>query len=123
MSLLNNAIGTGHVIFIDRIFNVSSCFLIPLCFQNRNLTIRNMYVFPVMLGPMLLHWNGYFDSYCKFTSQLQAKLVDTDQSNFIFGSDEESASLKAMALSFPHAIRLLCGKHLQDNVADNLRKR
>jgi hypothetical protein len=122
MSLQKNAIGTGHVIFIDRIFNVRSCFLTPLCFQNRNLTSRNMYVSPVMLGPMLLHWNGYFDSYHKFASHLQAKLVDTDQSNFIFWSDEESASLKAMALSFPHATRLLCIKHLKDNAADNLRK-
>ena len=120
MSLQKNAIGTGHVIFIDRIFNVRSRFLTPLCFQNRNLTSRNMYA--VMLGPMLLHWNGYFDSYYKFTSHLEAKLVDTDQSNFIFGSDEESASLKAMALSFPHASRLLCTKHLKDNAADNLRK-
>ena len=91
MSLLKNAIGTGHVIFIDRIFNIRSCFLTPLCFQNRNLTSRNMYVFPVMLGPMLLYWDGNFDSYYKCTSHLQAKLVDTDQSNFIFESDEESA--------------------------------
>jgi hypothetical protein len=122
MSLLKNAIGTGHVILIGRIFNVRSCFLTPLCFQSRNLTSRNIYVSPVMLGPMFLHWNGYFDSYYKFTSHLQAKLADTDQSNFIFGSDEESASLKTMALSFPHATRLLCTKHLKDNAADNLRK-
>jgi hypothetical protein len=122
MSLLKNAIGTGHVILIGRIFNVRSFFLTPLCFQSRNLTSRNIYVSPVMLGPMFLHWNGYFDSYYKFTSHLQAKLADTDQSNFIFGSDEESASLKTMALSFPHATRLLCTKHLKDNAADNLRK-
>lgn len=48
-------------------------------------------MFPVMLGPMLLYWDGNFDSYYKCTSHLQAKLVDTDQSNFIFESDEESA--------------------------------
>ena len=91
-------------------------------FSNRNLTSRNTYAFPVMMGPMLLHWDGNFDSYYKCTSHLQAKLVDTDQSNFIFESDEESASLKAMALSVPHATRLLCTKHLKDNAADNLRK-
>ena len=32
------------------------------------------------------------------------------------------SQLHAMALSFPHATRLLCTKHLKDNAADNLRK-
>jgi hypothetical protein len=74
------------------------------------------------MGPMLLHWDENFDSYHKFTLHIQAKLVDTDQSNLIWGSDEESASFKAMALPFPLATRLLCAKHLKDNAPDNLSK-
>ena len=75
-----------------------------------------------MMGPMLLHWDENFDSYHKFTLHIQAKLIDTDQSNLIWGSDEESALFKAMASSFPLATRLLCAKHLKDNTPDNLSK-
>jgi hypothetical protein len=32
----------------------------------------------LLLGPMLLHWDGNMDSYHKFTSHLQAKLADID---------------------------------------------
>jgi len=77
---------------------------------------------PVMLGPMLLHWDGNMDSYHKFTSHLQAKLADIDQTNLIFGSDEEFAAVKAVNLSFPNATRVLCAKHLKDNDIVNLGK-
>jgi hypothetical protein len=46
------------------------------------------------------------DSYHKFTSHLQAKLADIDQTNLIFGSDEEFAAVKAVHLSFPNATRV-----------------
>ena len=71
---------------------------------------------PVMLGPMLLHWDGNMDSYEKFTSYLQAKLADIDQTNFIFGSDEEFATVKAVNLSFPNATRVLCAKQINKTV-------
>ena len=70
--------------------------LVPFFFQNCNKTNRNTSGPPVMLDPMLLHWEGNFDFDHYLTSHLQAKLIDTDQSNLLFGSDEESASLKAM---------------------------
>ena len=75
-----------------------------------------------MLGPTLLHWDGSFDSCHRFLSHLQSKLVDTDQSKLIFGSDEEFAAVKALNLCFPRATRVLCAKHLKDNAIDNLRK-
>ena len=60
---------------------------------------------PIMLNPMLLHWDGNMDFYYKFTSHL-------DQTNLIFGLDEEFAAVKAVNLSFPNATRVLCGKQI-----------
>ena len=60
---------------------------------------------PIMLGPMLLHWDGNMDSYYKFTSHL-------DQTNLIFGLDEEFAAVKAVNLSFPNATPVLCAKQI-----------
>ena len=68
---------------------------------------------PLMLGPMLLHWDGNMDSYHKFTSHLQA---DIDQTNIIFGSDEEFAAVKAVNLSFPNATRVLYAKQINKTV-------
>jgi hypothetical protein len=108
MALLKSAIASGTVIDIDRTFNLSSCFLTPLCFPNVNLEIKRTSMPPVMLGPMLLYWDGNMDSYHKFTSHRQAKLTDIDQTNLIFGSDEEFAAVKAVNLSFPNALK---GQH------------
>lgn len=102
--------------------NLSSCYLTPICFQNFNLVNKSSTTPPVMLGPMLLHWDGSFDSYDRILSHLQSKLVDTDQSKLIFGSDEEFAAVKTLNLCFPRATRVLCAKHLKDNAIDNLRK-
>jgi hypothetical protein len=53
------------------------------CFPNVNLESKRTSMPPVMLGPMLLHWDGNMDSYHTFTSHLQAKLADIDQTNLI----------------------------------------
>jgi hypothetical protein len=60
---------------------------------------------PVLLDPMLLHWDGNMDSYHKFTS-------DLDQTNLIFWLDEEFAAVKTVNLSFPNATRVLCAKQI-----------
>jgi hypothetical protein len=58
---------------------------------------------------MLLHWDGNMDSYYKFTSHL-------DQTNLIFGLNEEFAAVKAVNLSFPNATRVLCAKQINKTV-------
>ena len=112
MATLKSAIASGTVIGIDRTFNLSSCFFTPFCFPNVNLESKQTSMATVMLGPMLLHWDRNMDSYHKFTSHLQAKLANIDQTNLIFGSDEEFAAVKAVNLSFPNATRVLCAKSL-----------
>jgi hypothetical protein len=62
-----------------------------------------------MLGPMLLHWDGNMDFYYKFTSHL-------DQTNLIFGLDEEFAAVKAVNVSFSNATRVLCAKQINKTV-------
>jgi hypothetical protein len=63
------------------------------------------------------------DSYHKFTSHLQAKLADIDQTNLIFGSDEEFAAVKAVNLSFPNATRVLCAKQINKTKNKKLKKK
>jgi hypothetical protein len=63
VSFCISAIASGTVIGIHRTFNLSSCFLTPLCFPNVNLENKRTSMPPVMLGPMLLHWDGNMDSY------------------------------------------------------------
>ena len=115
-AMLKSTIASGTVFGIDRTFNLSSCFLTPLCFPNVNLESKRTSMPPVMIGPMLLHWDGNMDAYHKFTSHLQAKLADIEKTNLIFGSDEEFAAVKAVNLSFPNATRVLCAKQINKTV-------
>jgi hypothetical protein len=122
MTIFKSAVASGSVIGVDRTFNLNSCYLTSICFQNFNLVNKSSTTPPVMLGPTLLHWDASFDSYHRFLSHLQSKLMDTDQSKLIFGSDEEFAAVKALNLCFPRATYYLCAKHWKDNAIDNLRK-
>lgn len=111
-----NCIGGGSIIGIDKIFNLGSCFVLALTYKQKAAIRRETKDHPIMLGPMMLHFDSDYDAYFTFLSHIRQKIGDT---NIIIGSDEKAIT-KAISNVFPTATHLLCTEHIKDNIHRNL---
>jgi transposase-like protein len=83
---------------------------------------------PVFLGPAYIHWKGNYENYFEFFAALKRDLFDQelagtqmDPTFLNFGSDQEKAVLKALNALFPECPKLLCVRHLMQNLVDHLK--
>ena len=67
---------------------------------------------PIFCGPLLLHGKSDKDTFYLFLQHLSGKPLDCPQLP-VLGFDEEMALRQAMALAFPHTLRLVCTRHLK----------
>ena len=73
---------------------------------------------------MFLHWEGSFLSYHTFLSHIKARVQESvNNIDLRIGSDDESGLTKAIDSVFPNIGRLLCTKHMKDNVSDHLKNK
>jgi transposase-like protein len=71
---------------------------------------------------MFLHCDGSFLAYHTFLSRIKTRLSETVRHIDIrIGSDDESGLTKAIDDVFPNVQRLLCTKHIKDNISDHLK--
>ncbi|CAC5388697.1 unnamed protein product [Mytilus coruscus] len=109
---------------IDRTFNLGPFFVTTLVYKNHRLIKKETKDHPLFLGPIFLHQDSSYRSYRRFFYYISAALdtpvgVDVDlriSPLMEFGSDDEKALTKAFEASFPLSERVLCTKHLKDNL-------
>lgn len=114
------------IIGVDRTFNVGKCFATTIVYKNDKVLSKNTNEPPLMMGPIYLHWDGKYWTYCNFFSHI-SMLLDNDnkatmntelnfQPDIKIRSDDEKALVKALKKCFPHSIHVLCSKHVKDNI-------
>ena len=98
------------ILGVDRTFNLGACFVTLTAFKNTHLLRRSIQKFPIMLGPVFLHWHGECSTYQRFFSHHRTKLdanigTEIGLNEIIVRSDEETATLKSSAakLSISHS--------------------
>lgn len=64
----------GSLIGIDRTFNLGACYVTTMVYTNSNLLRRGKTTPPVMLGPVFLHWDGAYSTYCDFLAKIRSSL-------------------------------------------------
>ncbi|KAK3096736.1 hypothetical protein FSP39_002786 [Pinctada imbricata] len=109
---------------IDRTFNLGHYFVTTIVYKNKRVLKKETGENPIFLGPLFLHRDTSHQTYRSFfahiSAELEVKLIDEIDirlpSIMVLGSDEEKAITKAIETTFPEATRLLCTKHLKDNV-------
>ena len=120
---LKSCMQNGSIIGIDRTFNLGACYVTCMVYQNPKLLRKGQDVSPVLLGPVFLHWDGSYATYCTFLSKIRASLgFNIDCEKIIFGTDEETALINAIKTTFPNSEHILCVRHLQENAQRNLLK-
>ena len=116
----------NFVLGIDRTFNLGSFYVTAVVYKNQRVVRSDRpHDHPLFLGPVFLHRDSTFVAYHHFLSAINATLcrkhniqaieVSLDR-KLIFGSDEEQALAKAIESVFPSSTRLLCSKHIKDNI-------
>ena len=108
---------------IDRTFNLGQFYVTTLVYKNTRLLKKDTQANPIFIGPILLHKEATYKTYKSFLEHVETAL-DLDinnvqlrlSENMIFGSDDEKALTKAIDQVFPDATRMLCTKHLRENV-------
>ena len=85
--------------------------------------MRNDDVHPIFMGPVLLHKEANYKVYKTFLEHVATEVdneIETVElrvsDKMEFGSDDEKALTKAIEHVFPLTERLLCTKHLKDNI-------
>ena len=74
-----------------------------------------------MLGPVFLHWDGLYSTYCEFFCKISSALgFHIREEKIVFGSDEEQAMVNAIKTAFPKVQHILCTRHLKENAQRNL---
>lgn len=88
--------------------------------RKKTVTRRKTEEHPIFIGPIYIHDNSDFESYCHFMYHLKMKLVSTPLKELIIGSDDELTLVKAITSVFPEASRILCNRHLRQNTKQKL---
>ena len=112
---------------IDRTFNLGSYYVTTLVYKNQRVVRKQSEgkqdEHPIFLGPIMLHKDATYKTYKTFLEHVKTELdceieaVELRLSeNIEFGTDDEKALTKAIDHVFPSATRVLCTKHLKDNV-------
>lgn len=63
---MQNCMASDSIIDIGRTFNLGPCYLTALVYQNFNMVRKGTQTAPIMLGPVFLHWDGLYPTYCEF---------------------------------------------------------
>nr|XP_039258759.1 uncharacterized protein LOC120335330 [Styela clava] len=114
------------IIGVDRTFNIAACYATTIVFKHYKVIKNDTDDSPIFLGPVYLHWDASFETYCRFFSHLSARLSNsqfTSEIRINIGSDNEKALTKAIDHCFPNANRFLCTKHLKENLRHHLREK
>ena len=112
------------ILGIDRTFNLGAVYVTNFVYKNTKVIRKETGDHPIFVGPMFLHWEGSFLSYHTFLSHVKARLSEKLKGIDIrIGSDDESGLTKAIDDVFPGITRLLCTKHIKDNISEHLKNK
>ena len=113
-----NLCSTGKsVLGVDKTFNLCQMHVTVTCFKQLSVIRSDSKEAPFFIGPIILHDNSDFETYCHFSHHFKVKLVDTNLKKLVIGSDDERAMVKAITTAFPDT---LCTCHLRQKANQKL---
>ncbi len=105
---------------VDPTFNLGDFSVTPTTYRHLLLEHSKTGQSPILLGPLLVHYQKLFRSYNYFFSTLSGLKKEVIGIKAI-GTDGEKNLVDAALHNFPHAVHLRCFRHLQQNVELHLR--
>jgi hypothetical protein len=112
----------GSVLSFDETYNLGRFYVTVSVYRNMALQRRGRDVVPAFIGPMFVHGNSNFDTFCVFLGHLSTRLAGLPFAGLRLGSDEEASLRKAMKHCFTGCRRVVCTRHLKGNLIRNAHK-
>jgi hypothetical protein len=108
---------SGHTVLgIDKTFNLCDMHVTLSVYKQLTVVKSTTKQNPIFLGPIYIHDNSDFETYCHFFHHLKMKLYDGQSlSKLVIGSDDERAMVNAVTTAFPESTHILCTRHLRQN--------
>ena len=107
---------------VHRKFNLGPAYVTNFVYKNKKVVKKSSRDNPIFLGPVFCHWDASYFTNNTFFSHVNARLDSNIQCIDIrIGSDDEGGLTKAIYNVFPNSTRLLCSKHIKDNVTDHIK--
>ena len=100
------------VLEIDVTYNLCDIWVTDSCCRNKRLISNTSGVYPVYLGPTLLHFTKDIQTFTQFALEIQACNPETRGIKKI-GVDMEDAIYNGVKILFPEAQQLYCVRHLK----------
>ena len=113
----------------DKTYNISSAFLSALVFPYKKVEREGMHPgnWPTWLGPLLLHFRSDKATYTAFMECVKAQMRGCFPEGFAINAtklmlvnDEEAAIVSSIEDTFPSSIKLLCLRHISENVVKHI---
>ena len=108
------------ILGVDPTFNMGSFFVKLTTYKHLMFSTKEG-VYPVMIGPCLIHTGKTRQSY----QQLPMSIVKTNkklENVLVFGTDSEKPLYEGFQNVFVNAYHLLCDLHMKDNIKEKLKK-
>ena len=103
------------VLGIDKTFMLCKMHVTVTCYKQMTVNSTMTNESSLFIGPLLIHDNSDFDTYSYYFHHLKIKLMDTNLSKLVIGTDDEQELIKAITTIIPEATHVLCTRHLKEN--------
>ena len=108
------------VLGVDKTFMLCKMHVTVTCYKQLTVTRTTTEEPPLFVGPIFIHDNSDYETFSQFFHLLKLKLTGTEVTKLVVGTDDEKALVKAIITEFPHSTHVLCTRHLQENVRQQL---
>lgn len=109
------------ILGIDPTFNLGDFSVTPMVYRHLLLEDKRSGHSPLLLGPLLVHYQKLFRSYNYFFSTLIGLKPEVSAIKAV-GTDGEKNLSDAVMRNFPEATQVRCFRHLQQNIESHLRE-
>ena len=109
------------ILGIDPTFNLGEFSVTAMVYRHLMLQDKRGGHSPLLLGPMLVHYQKQFQSYNYFLSTLVGLKPEIAAVKAV-GTDGEKNLVDAVVRNFPEAAHVRCFRHLKQNIESHLRE-
>ena len=116
-----NEDGVNSPFCADMIYDIGNYYVVVTTYRHLQLVSRENAKEPILIGPVMICTKKNRETYQHLFQKITNACLDLRNTMKAYGSDGESALIKALELEFPFAVGFLCRTHVVCNIEHNIK--